>query len=44
VNQEGQERVPETQVFFKHVQRKHADESGKEEAKDPWSPEQEASR
>jgi hypothetical protein len=44
VNQEGKEGVPETLVSAKHVQRKHTDESGKEEAKDPRNPEQETSR
>ena len=44
VNQEGKERVPETLVSLKHVQRKQTDEPGKEEAKDSRSPEQETSR
>ena len=44
VDQQRKERVPETLVSVKHVQRKQTDESGKEEAKDPRSPEQETSR
>jgi hypothetical protein len=42
MHQQGERDVPKSVVFLKDIQRKEADESSEEEAKNPGSPEQAA--